>query len=111
MADQLSHLYHDLLDGTYDCVDRIVLNGYFRPGHNAGGFRVWWRRLTGSDATLDNAHLMRLAGRFSRRTRAYAKAHGIPVVNCGVDDRKHDIAEAHLASTKVTVVHRPPSSL
>jgi len=70
MADRLTHQYQDLLEGTYDCVDRIVLNAYFRPGHNAGGFRVWWRRLTGSDDGLDNAPLMRLAGRFSRRVRA-----------------------------------------
>ena len=47
MADQLSDRYQDLLDGTYDCVDRIVLNAYFRPGHNAGGIRVWWRRADG----------------------------------------------------------------
>lgn len=102
MTDQLSTQYHDLLDSTYDCVDRIVLNGYFRPGHNAGGFRVWWRRLTGSDATLDTAHLMRMAGRFSRRVRAYAKANRIPLIECTVDDRKHDIAETHLATTTVT---------
>ena len=70
MADRLSALYQDLLDGTYDCVDRIVLNAYFRPGHNPGGFRVWWRHLTGSDERLDTAHLMRMAGRFSRRVRA-----------------------------------------
>lgn len=102
MADRLSELYQDLLDGTYDCVDRIVLNAYFRPGHNPGGFRVWWRRLTGSDAGLDNAHLMRMAGRFSRRARAYAKAHGIPVIDCGVGERKHELAEEHLATTKIT---------
>jgi hypothetical protein len=102
MADRLSALYQDLLDGTYDCVDRIVLNGYFRPGHNAGGFRVWWRRLTGSDATLDNTHLMRLAGRFSRRVRAYAKANRIPVIDCSVNERKHEIAEKQLETTTVT---------
>jgi hypothetical protein len=102
MADRLSALYRDLLDGTYDCVDRIVLNAYFRPGHNPGGFRVWWRRLTGSDASLDNAHLMRMAGRFSRRVRAYAKAHGIPVIDCSIGDRKHDLAEQHLTTTRVT---------
>jgi hypothetical protein len=102
MADRLTDLYHDLLDGTYDCVDRIVLNAYFRPGHSPGGFRVWWRRLTGSDATLDTAHLMRMAGRFSRRVRAYAKARGIPVIDCTRDDRKHELAEAHLATTRVT---------
>src|SRR3989442_10465973 len=102
MADQLSDRYQDLLDGMYDCVDRIVLNAYFRPGHSAGGFRVWWRRLTGSDADLDTAHLMRMAGRFSRRVRASAKVHGIPVIDCGVDERKHEIAETHLATTHVT---------
>jgi hypothetical protein len=55
------------------------LNAYFRMGHDAGGFRLWWRQLTGSDATLDNAHVMRLAGRFGRRIRGYAKANDIPV--------------------------------
>jgi hypothetical protein len=25
-----------------------------RMGHDSGGFRLWWRQLTGSDATLDN---------------------------------------------------------
>jgi len=59
MADGLSELYQDLLTGSYDCVDRIVLNGYFRMGHSPGGFRVWWRALTGSEDTLDNTHLMR----------------------------------------------------
>jgi hypothetical protein len=54
--DGLSALYQDLLTGSYDCVDRIVLNGYFRPGHHAGGFRVWWQNLTGSVDTLDNTH-------------------------------------------------------
>src|SRR5215469_15276605 len=64
--DGLSTLYQDLLGGSYDCVDRIVLNAYFRMGHDPGGFRVWWRALTGSDQTLENAYLMRMAGRFSR---------------------------------------------
>ena len=53
MTDGLSTRYQDLLDGSYDCVDRIVLNAYFRMGHSPGGFRVWWRALTGSDETLE----------------------------------------------------------
>jgi len=101
MADQLSELYQDLRTGNYDCVDRIVLNAYFRQGHHPGGFRVWWERLTGSVETLDNAHLMRLSGRFSRRVRAYAKASGIPLMDCRPGERKHDIAEAHLKKTTV----------
>jgi hypothetical protein len=28
-TDPFSARYQDLLDGTYDCVDRIVLNGYW----------------------------------------------------------------------------------
>jgi len=100
--DGLSTLYQDLLSGSYDCVDRIVLNAYFRMGHAPGGFRAWWRALTGSDETLENAHLMRMAGRFSRRIRGYAKAHNIPVIDCLAGDRKHDIAEEYLVKMTVT---------
>ena len=81
---------------------RIVLNAYFRMGHSPGGFRVWWQALTGSDATLENAYLMRMAGRFSRRVRGYAKAHGIPVIDCSAGQRKHELAEEYLAKTTVT---------
>jgi len=102
MADGLSELYQDLLIGSYDCVDRIVLNGYFRQAHSAGGFRVWWRQLYGSDESLDNTHLMRLAGRFGRRIRGYAQAHNIPVINVPPGERKHELAEEYLAQTKVT---------
>ena len=67
-------------------------------GHNPGGFRVWWRALTGSDETLENAYLMRLAGRFSRRIRGYAKADDIPVIDCSAGQRKHELAEEYLAN-------------
>ena len=96
MLDEYSDYYADLLDNTYDCVDRIVLNAYFRMGQAAGGFRTWWRQLMGSDDDLDNAHLMRMAGRFSRRVRAHAKAHQIPLVDCQPGERKHEIAEEYL---------------
>jgi hypothetical protein len=102
MTDRLSILYQDLLSASYDCVDRIVLNAYFRMGHNPGGFRLWWRALTGSDETLANTYLMRMAGRFSRRVRGYAKAHAIPVIDCSAGQRKHDIAEEYLAKTTLT---------
>ncbi len=64
-SDELSKYYSDLLDGSYNCVDRLVLNGYCSLCHSAGGFRTWWRRLhNGSDEELDENHLMRMAGRF-----------------------------------------------
>src|ERR1700674_218166 len=39
MPDSLSDRYAELLTGSYDCVDRIVLNAFFRMGHGPGGFR------------------------------------------------------------------------
>jgi hypothetical protein len=102
MTDELSERYGELLAGAYDCVDRIVLNAYFSLGHNPGGFRVWWRRLhEGSEEHLDNTHLMRMAGRFSRRVRAWATANQIPVIDCGRGERKHRIAEEYLAAHTV----------
>jgi hypothetical protein len=102
MQDELSSRYGELLTGSYDCVDRIVLNAYFRMGHSPGGFRHWWRLLNGSDENLDNTHLMRMAGRFSRRLRAYAKAKGIPVIDCIAGERKHEIAEECLSKNSET---------
>jgi hypothetical protein len=102
VRDELTERYSDLLAGSYDCVDRIVLNAYFSLGHNPGGFRVWWRRLhEGSDEQLDNTHLMRMAGRFARRMRAWASAHQVPVIDCKRGERKHQLAEEYLASHSV----------
>jgi len=79
-------------------------------GQTGGGFRTWWRALYGSDKNLDDNHLMRMrnargtrvprtvAGRFSRRLRAWAKANGIPVEYCSPGQRKHEVAEKHLAT-------------
>ena len=102
--DEFTARYGDLLTGSYDCVDRIVLNAYYPLGHNPGGFRVWWRRWhDDGDESLDNAHLMRLAGRFARRVRASAAEHRIPVIDCRSDERKHLIAEDYLREHSVGV--------
>ena len=102
MLDEFTGCYGDLLSGSYDCVDRIVLNAYFSLGHNPGGFRVWWRRLHGdSEEQLDNTHVMRMAGRFARRVRAWAHAHQVPVIDCKRGERKHQLAEEYLATHTV----------
>jgi hypothetical protein len=93
--DDFSDYYADMLEGRYDCPDRIVLNGYFPLGQTGGGFRYWWRRLTGSDETLDQEHLLRMAGRFSRRVHAYAKRHRVRLIHCAPGVRKHELAEQY----------------
>lgn len=96
--DDFTQYYEELLEGCYDCVDRIVLNGYFPLGQQGGGFRHWWRQLTDSDQSLNQEHLQRMAGRFSRRVHAYAKQKGIPLFHCEPGVRKHELAQQHRPS-------------
>jgi hypothetical protein len=93
LPDAFSARYQDFLAGTYDCVDRIVLNAYFTLAQSGGGFRCWWRALFGNDDHLDDTHVMRFAGRFSRRVRAFAEKKGIPLIFCERGERKHEVAE------------------
>src|SRR5680860_240908 len=103
-VDEFTARYGDLLTGSYDCVDRIVLNAYYPLGHNPGGFRTWWRRWNeDGDESLDNAHLMRLAGRFARRVKAWGAANSVPVIFCKAGERKHLIAEDYLRTNPVGV--------
>lgn len=94
--DEFSRCYAELLEGIYDCPDRIVLNAYDPMGHGAGGFRTWWRALYGDDEKLDKNHLMRLASRFGRRVYAYGKKHDIPVVKCEAGQRKSEVIQQYL---------------
>jgi hypothetical protein len=116
-TDPFSQRYADMLDGTYDCVDRIVLNGYFRFIQSSGGFRTWWQQLFGHDDDLDNAHFIRFAGRFARRVRCAAKQKGIPVIDKKSDDRIHEIAEELRPTARkfkglfCITVHRAPNSV
>ncbi len=41
--DRLSRMHANLMDGTYDCVDRIVLNPYFPSDKVPGDSDCWWR--------------------------------------------------------------------
>jgi hypothetical protein len=99
IPDDFSGYYQEFLEGSYDCIDRIVLNGYFYLAQSGGGFRCWWRRLTGGDEGLDNTHLMRFSGRFSRRVRAYCQKQGIPLIFCNGKEDKHKLAEEMIPDT------------
>jgi hypothetical protein len=116
-SDPFSQGHSELLEDGYDVVDRLVLNAYFALGQSAGGFRTWWRRLQGSDESLDNTHLMRMAGRFSRRVRGWAKKHNIPVVVCSAGERKSEVAARYLPTEAgargifAVLVGRAPASV
>ena len=87
-----------LLAGGYDCLDRIVLNGYFLPGQNGGGMRQWWERLRGdARLTLKKNSFLRMGWHFARNTRRWGKAAGVPVLDVPFGERKHEIAEELLA--------------
>lgn len=115
--DSFTQHYMQHLDGTYDCVDRIVVNAYFILGQTGGGFRTWWRRLTGGDEHLDNTHLMRFAARFSRRIHASAKKNNIPLIHCKPNERKHEIAQQYVPKDPLfkgvfcILVNRAPASV
>jgi hypothetical protein len=44
--DQFSEQYEDLIDDSYDCVDRIVLNAYFAMGQDPGACESGGARCT-----------------------------------------------------------------
>src|SRR5213594_897705 len=79
-TDELSNYYAELLEGAYDCVDRVVLNAYFPMGQTGGGLRTWWRQLHSSDANLNDDQLRDMAGTLSRRLRAYCTKHQVPLI-------------------------------
>ena len=78
-----------------------MINAYLPGVGGGGGFRNWWRSLYGSEDKLDKEHLMRMAGRFSRRLRGWAQANGIGVIDCDRGEKKHLTAEEYLAEHKV----------
>ena len=62
-SDDFSSYYASLLEGSYDCVDRITVDAYFAMGQTGGGLRQWWRQWKGSDKGLSDAGLKALAAK------------------------------------------------
>ncbi len=94
--DNLSSYYADLLEGSYDCVDRIVVNAYFPLGQSSGGLRSWWRAWQGGEKTLSDASMKAIAGDFARRLKGWCQQRGIPFIECHGEKEKHVLAEALL---------------
>ncbi len=99
-TDKLILHYKEILEGNYDCVDRIVLNGYFKIGCSPGGFRTWFRRLNGDDKKLNNTTLMKMSGRFSKRAKDFCKKRNIPLMYFKSDEKMHAEAEKLIPTDK-----------
>jgi hypothetical protein len=95
-SDAFSDYYAELLQGSYDCVDRVVLNAFYPLGQTGGGLRAWWRYLHGDDSTLDDDHLRDMAGTFSRRLHGFCAKQAIPLIEAQAGDRKHELAQRYL---------------
>lgn len=115
--DNITEHYQEVIEGTYDCIDRLVLNGYCPQLQTPGGFRNWYRDLKGSDKDLDNASLMRMAGRFGRRVKAFCESNQMPLQFFKPGERKHEAAEGLIPKDKsftgifAIFVSRAPSLL
>lgn len=91
--DDFSTYIADLLKGTYDCVDRVSLRGYFPLGQTSGGLLMWWNQLYPNTA-LTQQRLRSLSGDLARRVRAYARKQNIPFEYYPIGDKtKHAKAE------------------
>ena len=91
--DDFSTYVADLLSGTYDCVDRISVRGYFPLGQTSGGLLTWWNQLF-PNTELSEQRLRKLAGDFARRVHAFARKHKIPLRYFAIGDKtKHAQAE------------------
>ena len=91
--DELSSYLAELLEGTYDCTDRISIRGYFPLGQTSGGLLTWWNKLL-PQTPLTEERLRKLAGDFGRRVTAYASKHKIALRYFAVGEKnKHADAE------------------
>ena len=84
-----------LIEAAYDCVDRLVVNGYYPLGQAGGGFRTFWRQWKGNDSGLSGQALRQAAGDLARRLKAYCRQQGILWMECGAGDLKYQIAREH----------------
>lgn len=91
--DDFSTYIADLLRGTYDCVDRIALRGYFPMGQTSGGLLMWWNQLF-PGTPLTQQRLRTMSGDLARRVQAYARKHQIPLRHFPIGDKsKHAKAQ------------------
>lgn len=115
--DNLTTHYAPLLEGSYDCIDRIVLNAYCPMLMTGGGLRYWYRLMEGDDHDMSDESMKRYPGRLSRRVKFFCSKKNIPFMQFQTGDRKHEKAEILQPKDKTFIgifavfVSRAPSLL
>jgi hypothetical protein len=94
-TDAFAAYHAELIEASYDCVDRLVVNCYYQLGQTGGGFRTFWRMWKGDDRQLSSQGLRQAAGDFARRLKAHCERQAIPWIECGAGEVKYEIARAH----------------
>jgi hypothetical protein len=101
IQDAFVKQHAEWLEGAYDCLDPIVLNGYFLPDQNGGGMRSWWERLPGDPVqTLKKNSLLKMGWVFAKRVRQWGERAGVPVIDVPFKTRKHELAQEQLAARR-----------
>lgn len=115
LPDDFSNYVSELLQGSYDCVDRIALRAYFRLAQTSGGLLTWWDRLF-PDKAPTQEYLRRMAGDFARRVKAFSEKHKIPLQHCDTGEKnKYEKAEKarpkdpHFQGVFLILVARAPA--
>jgi len=93
--DAFTRYYATLLTDMYDVVDRISLNARYNFACSPAGFRQWWYDRFETFENLNDTFLMRMAGRYGRRVRGWAKKNDIPVVDCRKGVRKDRLIKGY----------------
>lgn len=100
--DQFSAYYTDEIEWSYDCPDRIVINGMFMLGQTPGGFRSWWRSFDPQERRLNDKGMQSMAGDFSRRVTSFANQNEVPLICCRGGERKDEIAEPFVIEARAS---------
>jgi hypothetical protein len=64
--DDFSSYIGELLRGSYDCVDRIVLRAYYPMGQTSGGFLLWGERVLRIEIIVNNVQELRCGKRLEK---------------------------------------------
>lgn len=103
--DQLSKHYINEIEWSYDCLDRIVINGMHQLGQTPGGFRTWWRSFDPAETRLNDKGMQSLAGDFSRRVTAFAQQNQVPLIRCAAGERKDEKAAPFIENARHNFKH------